>query len=304
MNVIVTGSAGFVGCNLTERLIEKGYKVYAFIRPGSSHNERLEKLVPESDGKLILVECDMSNILEAADKITDKCEVFYHLAWADGRDDFARQYSNIDQTLNALTLADKLGCKRFVATGSQAEYGLVPKGEEQTEETPLKPNTAYGACKVAAYYLLKRRCEQIGMEFIWGRIFSIYGKYEGDGRLIVDLTKAIQRGERKQMTAATQNWDYLYTSDAADALIALAEKGRAGEIYNIANGDYHELKFFTDQIASYYGDKEQIEYGSDSRTPVSLQPSVSKIFADTGWKPSVDFMDGIKKVYGTKEATK
>lgn len=304
MNVIVTGSAGFVGCNLTERLIEKGYKVYAFIRPGSSHNERLEKLVPESDGRLVLVECDMSNILEAADKITDKCEVFYHLAWADGRDDFARQYSNIDQTLNALTLADKLGCKRFVATGSQAEYGLVPNGEEQTEDTPLKPNTAYGACKVAAYYLLKRRCEQIGMEFIWGRIFSIYGKYEGDGRLIVDLTKAIQRGERKQMTAATQNWDYLYTSDAADALIALAEKGRAGEIYNIANGDYHELKYFTDQIASYYGDKEQIEYGSDSRTPVSLQPSVSKIFADTGWRPSVDFMDGIKKVYGTKEAIK
>ncbi len=54
--VIVTGAAGFAGCNLVEALLEKGYFVYAVVRPASSHNTRLH----ESE-QLKIISCEMNN---------------------------------------------------------------------------------------------------------------------------------------------------------------------------------------------------------------------------------------------------
>ena len=51
------------------------------------------------------------------------CDVFFHLAWQGGRYDFAAQYGNIADTIGALEAAARLGCHRFICTGSQAEYG-------------------------------------------------------------------------------------------------------------------------------------------------------------------------------------
>ena len=88
---VVTGAAGFAGCNLTEHLIEHGYEVYAVIRRNSAHNDRLK----ESE-RLHFVTLDMTEISELPDRIGGKCDVFFHLIWTGGRDDFAAQYANVE----------------------------------------------------------------------------------------------------------------------------------------------------------------------------------------------------------------
>ena len=185
---IVSGAAGFAGYHVTEKLIEHGYFVYALVREGSSHNHRLEHF---SDEEISLVPCDMSEMSHLSEKISDSCDVFYHLAWAGGRNDFTQQTDNIAPTIYAVEQAAKLRCKRIVCIGSQAEYGAVET--ELIEESRIpNPHCAYGSAKVAACYLSRNRADQLGIEWIWGRIFSLYGKYEPGNRMLPFLVNAIK----------------------------------------------------------------------------------------------------------------
>ena len=289
--VVITGAAGFTGCNLVEELLRQNYFVYAVVRPNSAHNKRLA----ESEN-LKLIPLDFSEYNLLAEKIFDTCDYFFHLTWQGegGRDNFFKQYENMQYTVKTLEAAKKIGCKRFICTGSQAEYGS--HDEIITEETLTRPFDAYGTAKLATCHLTRNLAKQLEIDWIWGRIFSTYGKYEPAGRMLPDLVKNLMAGKSFSLSSATQYWDYLYSKDAAKALIALAEKGNAGEIYNIANGNYRPLKEFTEEIRRIVAPNIILNYGKTPTKIVSLRPSVEKIFNDTGWKAETSFSDGIKEV--------
>lgn len=288
--IVVTGAAGFVGCNLVEALIAHGYFVYGVVRPKSQHNSRLAE-----SNQLKLVAADMSEYEHLAEMIGGSADIFYHAAWQGGRYNFAEQSQNIAVTLAALQTAKALGCKRFVATGSQAEYG--PKQELITEECLPQPIDAYGSAKLAVCVLSRQLASDLGVEWIWGRIFSVYGKYEPRGRMLPDLIAALLAGEGFSLSAATQYWDYLYSSDCAEALVALGEYGHDGEIYNIANGDCRPLKEFTEDIRSVVAPSMALSYGVKPAGPIySLMVKAEKLKRDTGWKPKIEFVEGIRLI--------
>lgn len=163
---IVTGAAGFTGYSLVEMLIDHGYFVYAVVRAQSEHNVRLEGM-----RNVQLVYADISEYGQLYEKIKDTCDAFFHLAWQGGRYDFASQYQNIEYALGALEAAARLGCKRFICTGSQAEYG--PQRGLITEENCLHPADAYGAAKLAACVLTRQRAVDLNIDWIWGRSASM-----------------------------------------------------------------------------------------------------------------------------------
>ena len=286
---IVTGAAGFTGYSLVEKLIDHGYFVYAVVRPQSEHNVRLAGM-----SNMQMVYADMSEYGQLNEKIKDTCDAFFHLAWQGGRYDFVSQYQNIEYTLGALEAAARLGCKRFICTGSQAEYGLQ-KGLI-AEETCPHPADAYGVAKLAACLLTRQRAADLDMDWIWGRIFSLYGKYEAETRMLPALVKSLRENKDFQMaTDGRQNWDYLYVSDGAEALIALLEKGKTGEIYNIAHGNYRTMREFVEITKGRVGSKARVAYDEMSASLYSLQPSVEKVKRDTGWLPQVEFCAGIRR---------
>ena len=292
-NYIVTGAAGFLGCNLTERLMqEEDAHIYAVVRPNSPHNARL---APSE--RLTIVPADLSEYARLDEMIEEACDVFFHLAWQGGRYDFAEQYGNIADTIGALEAAARLGCKRFICTGSQAEYGR--QTALITEETCPHPACAYGAAKLAACALSRQRAADLEIEWIWGRVLSLYGRYEQEGRMLPALVAALRAGRSFALSSSgAQNWDYLYAADAADALLALAEQGRAGEIYNIANGDYRPLRDYIEEARAVLAPQCDVTYGTADADVFSLQPSVEKICRDTGWQPMMDFVDGLRLGYG------
>lgn len=290
---IVTGAAGFTGCNLVERLLAAGYFVYCVVRENSAHNKRLENLA-----NVQLVYADLAEYKNLYQQIQEPCEVFFHLAWQGGRYDFAAQYQNVEDTLGALEAAKKIGCKRFVCTGSQAEYG--PHQDLITEETCPHPIDAYGSAKLAACILTRQRAMDLGIEWIWGRIFSLYGKYEAETRMLPALVKSLRENKDFQMaTDGRQNWDYLYVSDGAEALIALLEKGKTGEIYNIAHGNYRMMREFVGLVEKIVGNTACVVYDETNISLYSLQPSSEKLKRDTGWLPQVEFCSGLE-FYGRK----
>ena len=291
-NYIVTGAAGFLGCNLTERLMqEENAHIYAVVRPNSPHNARL---APSE--RLTLVPADLSDYARLDELIGTSCDVFFHLAWQGTRYDFAAQYGNIADTLGALEAAARLGCHRFICTGSQAEYGR--QTAVITEETCPHPVCAYGAAKLAACALSRQRAAGLGIAWIWGRVFSLYGKYEQEGRMLPALVKSLRSEQPFALSSsAAQNWDYLYAADAADALLALAERGRTGEIYNVAHGGYRPLRSYVEEVRTVLAARSSVSYGRADAAVCSLQPSVEKIHSDTGWQPVTDFADGLRLGY-------
>jgi len=292
-SVIVTGAAGFVGYHLTKTLSDDGYTVYAIVRAESQHNERISKLpgVHLIYADLVTVKAEDFSV-----KLIGKCDYFFNLVWMSAdRYDYVGQMDSAYLALRMVNLASKLGCRKYVGIGSQAEYGETLEVMFEDNEN-IRPFCGYGSAKVAACCLTRKMALELGMEWVWGRIFSVYGKYEPETRLVPSLINALKIGEEIYLSSGKQNWDYLNGEDAARAIIAIGEKGIDGEIYNIANGAYKPLKGFIEEIRCICRSNSIVNYGSDSVPFVSLQPSVSKIKRDTGWVPSISFADGIRMI--------
>ncbi len=219
-------------------------------------------------------------------------DVFFHLAWEGARDDFAAQYKNIDMTLRCLRATAHLGCKRFVCTGSQAEYGCTR--EFITEETPLKPTTAYGACKCAAFYLVADLARKLGLEYTWARVFSVYGPNDNPNTLIMTLMRdCVLNGNARLLTNGEQVWNYLYESDAARALRLLGSSPIPNEVYNVAGRTCAPLSAFVETLKEAMHTNASIRYGEETG-PVNLNVSVEKLTAAIGEYEHTDFAAGIQ----------
>ncbi|MBP2630529.1 MAG: UDP-N-acetylglucosamine 4-epimerase [Firmicutes bacterium] len=288
-SVIVTGASGFIGYHLVNALLEQDIFVYAIIRPNSKNKERLYQF-----SNIKIIELAMQDIVYLVDLIQNHCDCFYHIAWEGERNNFQMQNKNITYTLDALETAIKIGCRRFICSGSQAEYGL--QDQLITEEVLPKPNTAYGSAKLSACYLSRFRAMQAGIEWIWTRIFSAYGKYDNPNALIPYLIRYLKKGETPNLTKGLQNWDYVYAADVANALIAVSEQGTNGEIYNIASGDVHPLRYFIEQVRDIVAPQQEIIYGEQVNRVVSLKPAIQKMQRDTNWQPQFKFFDGISDI--------
>lgn len=287
--VIVSGAAGFTGAALVEQLLRREVEVCALVRPNSHHNSRLMSL--KGKIKIVPIEpCDYMGLKDMMDHDYDGC---FHLMWT-GDSSIEQQKSNIDYSMELVRAVKKCGCKRFIATGSQAEYGVVQPKKIIHEEDRTDPITPYGSCKVASCYLTRQLCCDIGMDWIWARIFSLIGRYEPRGRMLPDLYWSLQEGKDFHMSSGRQNWDYLDVHDAAEALIALGEEGHSGEVYHIAHGEYRPLKEYAEELRERFFPDREIRYGDDPEPFISLQPSIEKIGEHTGWAPKRSFLDSVR----------
>ena len=297
MRAAVTGAAGFAGIHLSGRLLESGYGLLAFLRKGSEHNGRIRELAERfPEGRVCIIEYDMDTeaLPELINDKTPRCGLFFDMAWAGGRNDMAAQLKNTERLPGNVEAAVRLGCRRYIGTGSQAEYGVV--SGVITEDTPPLPFSAYGAAKLAGCHISRVAAESAGIEWIWGRIFSLTGSFEPSGRMLPDLVGKLKRGEAADLSSCRQYWDYMDAADCADAFIALGEKGRAGSIYNVANGDYRVLKDYIEELRELIPSESEIRYGSDPEPFVSLRPDVSRLKQDTGFRCRYSFSDSIRKI--------
>lgn len=293
-NVIVTGGSGFIGYYFILELLAQGAHVYAIMRPNSKHKARLMGLK-----HVRIIEIDLEQLLELPKILKESCNIFYHLGWDCDQRDFYSQNLNIKWTIKALEVAKIMGCGRFISIGSQAEYGIC--SEKITEETSPKPFTSYGAAKLAACHLSRIRANELKIEWIWARLFSVYGPYDGTNTLISYLIDCLTSGIKPEVTNASHLWDYLYVTDAAKALCKLAYIEHVNEIYNIANGDVHPLKIFIEQIKNLIAPKQEIIYGKNPRIVTPLNVSVEKILRYSAWKAEISFEEGIRNIRETTD---
>ena len=294
MKAVVTGATSMLGVALIEECIAQGCEVLAIVRRGS---ERIKR-IPSS--RYVTIKCTSLEYLDEVYEPGEKYDVFYHFAWASTtkkeRDNAFIQETNIKATLKAVELANKMGCKKFIGAGSQAEYGNH-RGVIDAE-TIANPQTAYGIAKYSANLLSGIMCRQLGMTHIWTRIFSIYGIYDNEGTMLNYAIDQFIDNKVAKFTPATQIWNYLNAKDAGRMFFLLGKCDVQGGIYCIAHPESMRLRDYIEEMKSIYGEKAQCEYERNSIDyhPINLNVDISKTTEAINYIPQVSFTDGIKEV--------
>lgn len=294
-NVLITGPTGSIGIALINELMKHDTKIFAVVRPGS---KRINN-IPRHEN-VIIVECALNELHKLADKVDEKCDVFYHFGWdgtfGDSRNNMQGQLQNIQYTLDAVEAASALGCTRFIGAGSQAEYGRVEGKLSST--TPTFPENGYGIAKLCAGQMSRILCEQKGISHIWTRILSVYGPFDGEDTMVMSTIRKLLNGEKAQFTKGEQKWDYLYSRDAGKAMFLLGEKGKHGKIYCIGSGTTKELREYIMTIRDSINPNAEIGIGEVPYSPkqvMYLCADISELHKDTGFVPEYDFKTGILK---------
>ena len=293
-----------IGVALAQQCTAEGEEVLAICHKGSTKNQVLREL----PGVEVL-EADLDEYAGLAGKQWEKrYDTFYHLAWAgtagQARNDMALQADNIRCTLDAVELAERMGCQTFVGVGSQAEYGRCQK--PLRAETPAFPETGYGMAKLCAGQMSRYNCEQKGMRHIWARVLSVYGPYGGQDMITTALRKLL-RGEHVSFTAGEQIWDYLYSADAARALRLMAERGVSGKTYVLGGGQGRPLRKYLETMYRVACDRIGQEGHMVGTIGIGelpyvesqvmyLEGDIVELGRDTGFIPEVSFEKGISKI--------
>lgn len=289
---VVNGPLGTVGMALTACLMEHGVQVYAVCYPG---DKRIANLPREAH----VIELDMRQIEQLPAMIGKDIDAFFHLAWmgsiGPGRDDTLMQTENVRCAVLAAQAAAAMHADVFIGVGSQAEHGRV--NGLVTADLPCNPVNGYGIAKLCAGQMTRLECRKLGIRHVWARILSAYGPGDGPLSVMPTLIGSLLRGEVPALTAGEQMWDFCYSGDVAEALLAMAEKGHDGAVYPIGSGEARPLKAYFEAARDAIDPNLPLGIGKLPYAPnqvMHLQADISALNQDTGWAPRVSFEEGIR----------
>jgi len=292
---VITGAGGFIGRNLTKRLLREGIQVYGI------DIEAAQERIPEDAGVTPLsMDLEdrraLSNILKAA-----KPDVFYHLAWAgvstDVKNEIKMQMDNIPLAITVLEACAEAGCGHVIIPGSASEYAYC--GQTIDGGNPPAPGDAYAASKAAAQILCQWYARQHELNLNWLLIGSIYGPGRNDSNILTYTIQSLLRREEPKYSKLEQLWDYIYIDDLIDALYLLGLHGRPGGVYPIGSGEARPLAEYIRQIQAQIAPDVPLGIGAlpykFGNKPDNSVLDIQRLKEDTGFIPRISFEEGITR---------
>ena len=206
------------------------------------------------------------------------------------------QNENVKNSLDAVRLAQRFGCYTFIGAGSQAEYGRV-EGLLRAD-TPTNPETGYGIAKLCSGQMTRELAHSLGIRHIWTRILSVYGPYDGERTMVMSVINSLCHHTVPKCTKGEQEWDYLYSKDAARAFRMLGENGVDGKTYVLGSGSIQPLAEYIKAICSATAPDIEADFGAipyAQKQVMYLGANISELQEDTGFTPAYSFEEGIRE---------
>ena len=303
MRYIITGASSFIGLELCRLCLDRGNFVYAVCRKESAKYISF----PVSECLKVVV-LDMAEY-EKLPSLIDKADIFVNLAWKgtghSARNTVDIQQENLKYSVNAFKAASIIGCKLFVESGSQAEYGYV--SGKISEDIQPNPFSEYGKAKLKMKELGFQLSEEMGIKYLHLRIFSIFGERDHPWTLVMSCVDKMLRNEDVDLGPCTQNWNFLYVNDACMQIYllikyAFKEKSFIHDVYNIASKDTRPLKEFVENIKILTQSVSNLNYGVlSTKQIVSLDPITVKTESAIGFISENTFSQVIKIIIKNKK---
>jgi UDP-glucose 4-epimerase len=304
--VLVLGGLGFIGLNLSRRLIAAGVRLTVVTRRRSAHAQDATAL--ESSGAIV-VEADLRDA-DAMRRVVTGQEVLFNLSARSGAvrsvdDPFTDLDVNCRGTLVLLEALRGVNRQaKLVFLGSRLEYGRVG-ADPVREDHPADPLCAHGIHKLMVGKYLRVYDRLFGMPSVVARVTNPYGPGQSSTRtaygVVNQMIHLALAGEAITIYGdGSQRRDYIYIEDLITALLALGAAAPAhGHLFNVGTGIGTPLLDMARAIVAAAG-SGRIEFAEWPPVAAEIETGdfvadVSRIRRDIGWSPSVSLDEGLRR---------
>lgn len=294
--VLVTGAGGFVGANLTRRLLADGHQVHVLLPPGAT-SWRLEDVI----GDAVTWVCDLQDA-EAVDRVVrgSRPEYVFHLA-AHGAYPSQRSVERMFGTnvMGAVSLVEaslRHGVAAVVNTGSSSEYGY--KDHAPREDEWADPNSHYAVTKASATMYCRYASVTSGTPITTLRLYSVYGPYEEPSRLVPALAVHGLEGRLPPLVGPHVARDFIHVHDVVEACLRAAACPDVGAVYNVGTGRQTSLQALVEIVRRRLDISMAPSWGSlpariwDTDVWVAQPDALQE---GTGWVPQVEVEEGFAR---------
>lgn len=307
-NILVTGSAGFIGFHLCKRILEKYSDIT--ITGVDNMNNYYNPLLKEKRNEILMnynnynfLRIDFSDWDVLFNALKDvEIDLIVHLGAQAGvryslKDPWSYERSNILGTLNVFELARKFDISKVIYASSSSVYGgneKIPFSEEDSVERPV---SLYAATKRANELMAYTYHHLYGIKMVGLRFFTVYGEFGRPDMAYWKFTKNILLGKEIEIyNYGNMERDFTYISDIIEGIISAIEKSFEYEIFNMGNSKPVKLMYFIELIEKYLNTKAKKKFlpmqkGDVLRTYADLTKSEKLL----GYKPKVSIEEGLKR---------
>lgn len=294
MKSLITGGTGFVGIYLARYLQMLGHEVAVTKMPG-------EQIFISGVSVYDLNILEKEEVSRLFTKIQP--DYIFHLAAQSSVDISWKNPGltidvNIKGSTNVLDAFRALENKpRLLLPGSGEEYGCVQSTELPVgEEHVLKPGNIYAVTKVCQNMIGSIYAKAYGLDIVMTRAFNHVGPNQAPFFVLADFcrqTAEIEAGKREPVIRAGNldvKRDFTDVRDVVCAYVMLAEKGQAGETYNIGSGQARSIREILQTVINKSTAKIQVKVDEKKLRPIDMtemRADIQKIQKVTGWKPKI-----------------
>lgn len=202
---------------------------------------------------------------------------------------------NVEGTLSVLTACRKAKVKHALVASSGAVYADSPA--PLAESAPVAPVDIYGISKKMA----EEVCQWMagaGLPVTVFRLFNTYGPRETNAHIIPEIIGQLKRGNTLRLGNVKPVRDYIYVSDVAAALVALAgTRADPYRVYNLSSGYHASVEDLVSIMAHLLGKQLRVEVDPERFRPADKMIQTARIdgmVEATGWRPSFDLRRGLR----------
>lgn len=256
--VLITGITGFLGSHIAENLVSNDIAVIGLKRKGSNIWR-----CQDFANKIHWVDIDDEGLFKEELK-RHSFDTIIHGAWigveSNDRDNWIVQSKNIPFLVELLDVAKEVGTEKFIFLGSQAEYGNIDG--KISEEDKTQALNAYGSIKLACLEIVMTFCNTNDINWIWLRLFSLFGERENKNWLIPSLIQSMVNKNQMDFTPGEQKYAYLYVKDFALLMNKLLVMSIQSGIYNISSNKTRTIKSLIEDIRNSVNPNFVLNFGA------------------------------------------
>lgn len=303
MRLLVTGGAGFIGSNYIRMLVNGELKGISkiIVLDKLTYSGNKQNLIDLDSSSYEFVQgdiCDTDLVLKLSKQV-DAIVNFAAESHVDRSIDSSREFiqTNVLGTHTLLESARKSNLSTFLQISTDEVYGSILEGSWD-EDFPLEPNSPYAASKASADLISQAYHRTYGMDVRITRCSNNYGPYQYPEKVIpLFITNLIQDKKVPLYGQGLNVRDWLHVTDHCRGIHLVLTKGKPGDVFNIGGGrELSNLELTRVILEAMAASEERIEevvdrLGHDFRYSLNIE----KITNQLGYKPEVDFEEGISQ---------